>query len=212
MQSLRSDNLQFGFLMNVVNRWRLSLLLSLGVVTGGTLLIVVLAFGAADPPRSGVLVWQANSDEHWQTKYAEDSSTFYQAPVSISSLPFTLELAAENKGSPDSAWGLWLETEPDLWLVLVSREGYFAAGSTHGDQGRYSLSNSILDWREFLHIRPRTKIYLHVDAGSSATLRLNDEVAWTGTLTFSSEISWGIIHYKLPKLNWQQIQLYGVSP
>lgn len=197
--------------MFLLDRWRISLSLSLITSLVGALLLIVLALGAANPHHAGVLFWQANSDVDWQQYASGDIFAFYKASVTIPSAPFTLELTATNNGNPESAWGIWLETDQGLWLVLVNREGYSSVGDCCTD-GLYSSPIKLnLDWREFLHIRPQTKLYLNVEADASATLRFNDEIAWTGNLILVPDGQWGTIYYRNPRLTWRTIKIYAQS-
>jgi hypothetical protein len=177
--------------------WRGVSAMLLFAIIGVLVLALVLASGAADPPIAGSLVLEVNDTSGW----AEISNTaeirLLQSPEALSSLPFTLQLSARNGGAPDSAWGIWLETETGRQIVLIDNQGYHSVSDTPRPH-----------WIEFIHLRTgRNTLYLNVDQNGAATLRLNREVAWTGKL--SPRNAWGIATYRGPTLTWDTLQLYA---
>lgn len=150
------------------------------VVMGGLILTVLLALGMADPPRTGSLQWQADSPP--------------QAPLPLPAA-FSLELAAPNDGLPQSAWGIRLDNKQPL-TILIDNSGYFSVSS-----------DDVLHWSEFPHIRSNAsnQLYLHVEPGGAATLRINHEIAWEGTVRASS---WELAEYGQPVLDWDTLALY----
>jgi hypothetical protein len=113
---------------------------------------------------------------------------------------FTLELTADNSGTADSAWGIALQASGELWTFLISREGYF---SVSADEKPH--------WAEFPHIRRDgdNKLYLDVREDGAAIVRINDEIAWAGSIFISENDAWGIAHYRRPRLDWASIEIYA---
>ena len=164
------------------------------------MLLVALALGAADPPRAGARQWQTGSTSAWPLLRQHGDSLLYDAPVQRPTLPFTLELSAVNTGAPDSAWGIWLQTEAGQVKILVSNEGYFSVSDDEQPL-----------WQQFIHLRPGTanKLYLHYAAPDApAVLRLNDEIAWQGDLAPAPSGRWGLLTFRQPQLSEQAISLY----
>jgi hypothetical protein len=182
-------------------KWRVVLALTMGILTSGVVVVILLSLGLADPPRAGngELLWQTTSASDWQLGEGWGDFQLYYAPLPLSAVPFTLELTANNNGSADSAWGLSIETLEGQWTAVISNEGYLSV--TTDSQPR---------WVEFLHIRPfnENKVYLHVETGGAATLRINDEIAWESHLAVSEGAGWGVVHYRQAQLTWQQIGVY----
>lgn len=180
-------------------QWRVAVLLTLAIVFGGAGLAILLALGLADPPRAGSLRWQASELSGWLSQTAGDL-ILYTAPLSITQMPVTLEISAENQGSSTSAWGIWLQGEGRRWFTLVSNEGYLSVSGTARPA-----------WAEFLHIRrgELNTLYLHVEADGTATLRINAEIAWSGRLTLSDEGVWGIAASLQAVLDVLQAAVYG---
>ncbi len=177
--------------------WLFALLMTFVVILGGAILIILLSFGVANPPRAGTLRWQVNSVDDWSLAQASDEFDFFSAPVALPSPPFTLELTGDNEGLAASAWGVRLQ---NLWSILISREGYLSVTIDEKPQ-----------WAEFPHIRRDSdnKLYLDVQADGTMTVRINDEIAWTGNLDSLSAGEWEIVHYQSPILLWEIIALYA---
>jgi hypothetical protein len=165
------------------------------LVTGGLILIALLAAGLADPPRAGALQWRAQSLDGWLASRAAEELTILAAPVELPA-SFTLELTARNDGPPASAWGIQLNDGSRPLVILIHNQGYFSVSA--GDRPH---------WAQFIHLRSgaANRLYLHVEPGGTGTLRLNDEVAWQGVLPAQS---WGVALYRQPQLSWQSIALY----
>jgi hypothetical protein len=180
-------------------KWRLTLALAAGTLMTVVVMVIVLALGAADPPRGAELLWRTSSADDWQMGDGWDDFQLFDAPLPLSAPPFTLELTAANSGTPDSAWGISIQTLEGRWTAVISREGYV------------SLTTSPQpSWAEFLHIQRsgENKLYLHVEANGQATLRINDEVAWESHLSVSEGAIWSLAQYRQPKLDWNLIAVY----
>jgi len=178
-------------------RWRAGLLALTGTALGGAILVIVLALGIADPLRAGLLVWQAGSAEEWPLVRRVSAFDLYQSPIPLPSKPFTIELIADNRGAADSAWGVWLDSSDGIHTVLVSNEGYFSVSS-----------DARPHWTAFLHIQSDTnKLYVNIGDSSTATLRINDEIAWTGIL--APAYDWGVVNYREPDLAWRSLSIYA---
>lgn len=190
------------------HKWRIAMTLLALVVGGGLLLTILLALGLADPPRAGALLWQGVPDDSWMPE-AMAPATFadaaiQRAPVDVPAPPFTLEMAARNTGSADSAWGIWLRVSPalaggadEVLTVWIRREGYLSVGSVPQP-----------DWAGFIHIRPDdNRLYLYVEADGGATLRINGESAWRGALIPAG--AWGVITRGQARMRWDGAAMYG---
>ena len=171
-------------------KWRLALLMLMFTVIGGAGVVILLALGLADPPRAGSLVWRSDSDQDWQPYREIDEAALYNAPIRLPEAPFTLELQASNQGASDSAWGIWIRTTDGIRIIVVSREGYLSISSDERPH-----------WAGFIHIGSETnKLYLNVESDHYATLRINDEIGWTGRLVTTNE--WGVVRFRQPDLIW----------
>jgi hypothetical protein len=179
--------------------WRFALVMMFLVILSGIGLVAWLSIGIANPPRAGSLSWQAESAEGWQSWQKSGDFELFSAPLAISSPPFTLELTADNSGANDSAWGVALQNSEYIWKIVVNREGYL---SINTDERPH--------WAEFMHIRRSgdNKLYLDTREDGTATIRINDEIAWAGTLQLSENITWGVAQYRNPTLLWKAIDLY----
>src|SRR5690554_6593882 len=101
----------------------------LSVLFIGLLIVFLLSFGIADPPRAGSLSWQVESAEVWQSWQKFSDLELFSAPVAIALPPFTLELTADNTGASDSAWGIALQNSVYIWKILINREGYLSVST-----------------------------------------------------------------------------------
>jgi hypothetical protein len=180
-------------------KWRLALWVLGSVIIGGIILVIVLALGAANPPRAGAILWETDSASNWPLFERKETVNLFRAPTPLPTPPFTLELSARNSGDAASAWGIWIGNSDTVHMIVVSREGYMSVSD-----------DEALHWAEFMHIRSDlNKIYLDVTTDLNATLRINDEITWTGTLALTDNASWGIALYREPELSWQDIILYA---
>jgi hypothetical protein len=160
-------------------------------------LATALAYGAADPPLAGKLVWEARNPGDWPDVSSNGALHLLQSPILLPATPFTLQLTASNIGVQDSAWGIWLKTDSRRQIVLIDNQGYYSLSDT-----------SKPHWVEFIHLRTGyNTLYLNIDKDGMTTLRLDHEVAWTGKLSLQS--AWGIVIYHAPVLTWDKLQLYA---
>jgi hypothetical protein len=177
--------------------WRSVTALLLLTITGVLALALTLAFGAADPPFAGKLIWDTQDTSGWSDVSDNTNMQMLQAPSALPAVPFTLQLAASNSGAPNSAWGIWLDTTTGRQVMLVDNQGYYSVSDTPRPR-----------WAEFIHLRTgRNTVYLNVAPDGAATLRLNREVAWTGSLRPRN--TWGIVIYRAPVMTWDTLQLYA---
>jgi hypothetical protein len=181
--------------MSTIMRWRLLLAGLIGLVGTGLILIILLALGLADPPRIGLLRWQASVPDNWPSKNLTQDMSLKLAPTDLPTA-FTLELSARNQGQPTSAWGIQLIGQRDVLTILLNNQGYLSVSAEPQPH-----------WQEFLHLRPDTvnTLYLHVETGYKGTLRINEEIAWEGPVAAST---WGVISYRQPQLAWEGLALY----
>lgn len=180
-------------------KWRIAIVSLAVLLLAGTVLIVLIAAGIGNPPRAANLTFSAANPEAIGAPMQSGGFTHYPGTL-LDTLPATLILQATQRGETESAWGIWLETsanEPPLYL-LIDGQGYTAAGMLPE-----------LEWRQFIHLRPDTNtLYLHIDAERHATFRINDEIAWTGSLADGQAIHWGIALQNNPRLEWHAIRVY----
>jgi hypothetical protein len=163
----------------------------------GVLIIILLSLGLADPPHAPTLVWQTDSLDRWPLLQHANEYDFLIAPFPLPQSPFTLEITASNEGTSASAWGFWLHTADRVQIFQVSNNGYV---SISADETSH--------WSQFLHIRPTTnKLYLDVQDDYFATFRVNDEIAWQGTITPIAD--WGVALNGAADINSQNIEIYA---
>ena len=180
-------------------KWRLALWTLGSMIVGGIILVILLALGTANPPRAGAILWETDSASNWPLVERKETVNLFCAPTPLPAPPFTLEISAGNSGDAASAWGIWIGNRDTGYTILVSREGYMSVSH-----------DEILHWSEFMHINSDVnKIYVDVRSDFSATLRINDEIAWTGTLALRDHPNWGIVHYHEPELSWKDIAIYA---
>lgn len=173
-------------------------------VVGGIGLTIILANGAANPPRAAVLIREM-IDDSMLSAVGSIGDVELHGEESPLIAPFTIEMNASNNGASDSAWGIWLrvldreniQDWSQWWVWLVDNQGYMS-------------TDQPLSWSEFLHIQPRNenKLSLHIEATGTTTFRINNEVAWTGELP-AEHFQWGIAYYHNPQLIWGGIRLFG---
>ncbi len=153
--------------------WRGLRLSLLAVVSAGALTTLILAGGAADPPRAGPL--RSSMGPLQGASVAPQQTLAVGSVIPLPPLPFTLEiLGTLVTGDPLDAWGINLETaDPKLSNITV---WVFPAGY-------FSLAPLQPDSVGFFHIRPsgqENRLYWHHEASGEVTLRLNNEIAWQG--------------------------------
>jgi hypothetical protein len=171
-------------------QWRLLVAGLFLIIVLGAGLTVLLGDGLADPPRAPNLVIDLTSDVGLRPAPLPDSLSV----SSLSRLPLTIEVSASS--GDVSGWGIWLLSPLESAQFRKRPDGYFSTQAAGG-------------WREFLHIRPTgNKLYLHIDAEGNGTFRINDEIAWTGSIP-SLLLEWGIIHAFRTPINWNYIRLYA---
>ena len=138
-----------------------------GTVVVGLAAVIVLASGAADPPRAGPLAREKGPIPEIyipaRSAFTLDNSVQLPAP------PFTLEVTAQLAANSDPAtsWGLQFDS-PTFGIIL---NGYRFMAVLPGDL------------TPFIHVRgigEANKLTVDVDNQNQATLRVNDEIAWRG--------------------------------
>lgn len=130
-------------------------------LSGGALLALALAAGAADPPLAGprTLV----------------TARFERGEYELPAPPYTLEVEGIFPAAAPLEAHLRLDFfnpgEPPQHSLIVYSDGYFA------------LLPYVPDPVSFIHVRrERNRVYLYVEPDGAATLRLNQEIAWQGKL------------------------------
>jgi hypothetical protein len=170
------------------------------VVCGGLTLAFLLANGAADPPRAGPLVWQSGPLPTLSA--SPNYTTVAPDPIPLFRVPYTLEIAARFSvdSDPAAAWGIMLDPAQPSRSDVGARHAspsYLASPSAQPastpapfeiaiiGQRFFAVSPASPDWRPFIHIRPLGTVNLlrlDVDSTGHGTLRINDEIAWRGTV------------------------------
>jgi hypothetical protein len=134
------------------------------LVAGGGLAALILAAGAADPPRAARLV-----------RDLQAGTAIAALPtIVLDNVPTTVEVAAAiaAPATTEAWWGVTLtQAGREVLRVSIDAERFF------------SLTPYLPDATFFVHLRrgeQPNEIYLHVEADGTTTLRLNREVAWQG--------------------------------
>jgi hypothetical protein len=147
--------------------WRVARLLLFGLVLGGGITALLLANGAADPPRAGSL-WAAKNTSGLSSIQVsgEQAITRFELPER----PFTLEISAlfADQSDPLASWAVVFDNAVRIEIYV---DAYFSVAPF--------LPNSV----SFFHIKPAGKaneLYLNVSVNGEATLRINREIAWQG--------------------------------
>ncbi len=182
------------------HKWRAVISIVALLCLAAVLLVTALMLGAANPPQARTLILDVTPS----TELPCAPLTSNSCVVSLGNLPappFTIEAAARNDGVSTSGWGLWLgqrEAPTDASLFLIDNDGYIVTNSTSDD------------WRQFIHARPRENVLtLHVTESATATLRINEEVAWQGTLSVDNLSTFGILLYGEQDITWREVRLYA---
>lgn len=171
-------------------KWRLSLAALLLTLIGGAAPVALLASGCADPPRAPRLIIDLSSTEGLATT---DGRTLVGSLRAVS-FPITIEVTAASDAA-SAAWGLWLYAEDGRHVFRVWGDGYWSMAQDGG-------------WQPFIHIMPgENALYLHIEPNGSATFRINDEIAWTGSLPLHL-LEWGVIRPLDSAIDWNNVRLF----
>jgi hypothetical protein len=176
------------------HKWYLALALLVCVLCGGGLIMIVLALGYANPLRGAYLVLELQQPP---VEVQTVGGMSFRQIRSLPPPPFTLEVSATMTDSAE--WGIWLGALPlPQRRFLIDGEGYIGAGSPDS-----------LEWHQFIHARPDTNlIYLHVNADDQATFRVNEEIAWTGSISETLP-EWGLVNIDGANIQWNSIRVYA---
>ncbi|MFP4322733.1 MAG: hypothetical protein ACLFTK_09790 [Anaerolineales bacterium] len=147
---------------------------------GGTL---ALALGIANPPRAPNLHAAADLPPLTLAPGAAMAEPLGTLPARA----FTLDMQAEWRGHPFTAWGVWLDESPARRVFIgLNGAGYSGAwacppntvppgdcAALHARDGRHT------GWRAFPHIRAAgaNTLRLH-QAGDFLEIRINHELLW----------------------------------
>src|SRR5579871_3666740 len=132
--------------------------------------VLALAAGAADPPRAGRLIWDDGPLR--EVAVPARSSFTLDSIVELPAPPFTLEITAQfaARSDPAAAWGLQFNSAASGVML----DGYRFMAVLPGDLA------------PFIHVRgpgESNKITLDVASQNQVTLRINDEIAWSGIIS-----------------------------
>jgi hypothetical protein len=177
-------------------QWQIGLFAFALTLLVGASLAVALALGLAVPHPIGTRV--ISTDDIYPN--AGGLPTF--ASLRDVPLPMTLEAVAQVSGQPEFGWGVWVWTGSTLYNFRVRNDGYF---------------NAYDGWQQFMHIQPAVnKVSLTVTSDDwtagfpsdyDVTLRINDEIAWQGTMQPGLQ-EWGAIRVSSGKVTWESIKIY----
>jgi hypothetical protein len=180
-------------------RWIAGLVLGTAVT-----LIILIAAGTFDPKPIGMLQWERPLA--LQT-IAAGSQQIAWLEAATPADDYSLRLTtAYQSGETDILLGLVIGDEDDYWVTAVSPLGYASAWEQHS---AFTIQHS--PFQPWPHVRPdENEIWLDVVDGR-ATIRLNRELYWTGSV----ETSQGRIGLWLKSfgetavVNFQQLQLFA---
>ncbi|GEM_PF-3482714 len=167
--------------------WRALLLALTGLILGGLSGVVLLALGAADPPRAGPLQWQQEAESGECLDAAALVLPPLRSPVTVELTAVRMELAASL-----AVWGVWLGTPEAAglrWEVLPP--GYYRhAGQTI----------------PFYHIGAGENTLRLDISGGHYVLWLNHERATEGAAPVDS-FAWGLVGDA--GICWRRLAIYG---
>lgn len=164
-----------GSLVQVLIFSRLLRFALLGLVIGIGVLALILSAGAADPPRVGILRQTLEPVSAFSLplkgEYLSDQGIFLPASA------YTVEIGAvlSSEADPLVSWGLvFFDSDGrELWRLLITGDAY------------YRLPPFQPDSTSFFHLRPpgqENLIRLDFWPHGESVLRLDQEIAWKGTL------------------------------
>jgi hypothetical protein len=176
-------------------KWHFTLATLVFTICAGALLMLLLAAGYANPPYGQRVTLELEQPP--ESAYISGDIEFSEVGT-LPTPPFTIEVSATFTTSAE--WGIWLGNEPSLstWRFLVDNDGYIAAGARNASQ-----------WQPFIHAQPETnRLYLHVSHRNLATFRVNEEIAWTGSLIIEQDVAWGLMSSAGIDVQWNSIRVY----
>ena len=184
---------------------RISLLV---VGAGGAMVIIALSAGAANPPKAGPLVYEQSTPIQLTAMPGQSSSirNVIPLPAGAYTLEVTGQLAADS--DPTVTWGIVFvngATQAEPFSVMLSGYRFLA------------VSPSKPDFAPFIHVRangqPNT-LTLTTERDGKDTLRVNDEIAWTGTAPDASGAVIRVVGGRTSsaELTVQHVALYAASP
>lgn len=175
-----------------------------GTLIASAGLALVLALGAANPPRAAHLVLNLRSADDLAPAGTLGDVRLFAFPVDDLTSPFTVELEASASGSPSSAWGIWLRVSDhsgnlrDL-PMLIDNQGYVVA----------ALTSPTLQHQQFIHVQPGSNhLYVHVEKNDTAVFRINDEIFASVPLPATSVQAVGLALSGELQVNWKSIKIY----
>jgi hypothetical protein len=188
--------------------WRMTWIALLLMVVGGMVTIIVLSAGAANPPKAGPLAFE----EDGTTKVLAVPGQMVPVGIIIPvpSQPYTLEVTSQFTADtdPTGAWGIVFEREmpqPDPFLVMLNGYQFL------------KVAPSKPDFTPFIHVRANGQpnmLDITTRPDGTATLRVNDEIAWTGAAPAASRAQIYLMggSYTSAQLTVQRVAFYVASP
>ncbi len=180
-------------------RWIAGLVLGTAVT-----LIILIAAGLFDPKPVGDLQWERPFTP--QTIAAGSQQIVWLELTTLANA-YSLRLTTDHQsGETDVLYGLVIGDGDDYWVTAVSPLGY---ASTWEQHSAFSIHH--LPFQPWPHVRPdENEIWLDVVDGR-ATIRLNRELYWTGSVeTSSGRIGlWLESFGETAVINFQQLQLFA---
>ncbi len=196
-------------------RWNaawFTLAVALTLSIGGA---IWLGAGLADPPRAGPLLWEDPSPQHWVIKNSQEQYRYI--PLPLPAPPFTIEAIVRFSGNsaPGAGWWLSLTDGEASSQFNIFNDGYFQIKAIGHKVSGTTIWTGPVEFPHLKGIGEFNKLALDVAADQSATLRLNDEIAWKGTLGFNAAAPWRLfvgstaIFEKSATLTWERLAIYA---
>lgn len=91
--------------------------------------------------------------------------------------------AAWQEGELDTGYGLAIGDEEDFIVIAVSPLGYVTISNGSWENGQPKLSNPIVPWRTWPHVRleqERNEIWVDIQERKITSVRINRELLWQG--------------------------------
>jgi hypothetical protein len=154
--------------------WRLAWTILIAVIIVGTVTLIVLANGAANPHRAGPLTWRHDAVAVSVAANQEHSLD----EIALPNAPYTLEITGimTSANDPGAVWGISFEDSNNPFGIFLNGHRFL------------SLPPVQSDYRPFIHVRAlgqANKITIDVDTDKIISARINDEIAWQGKFTLS---------------------------
>jgi hypothetical protein len=158
----------------------------LGLSASMVLLVIVsiiglISSGVFDPKPQGELTGTFPLNAMTVSSRTKTILWLEQPPLSGSSTQRMT--AAWQEGELDIGYGLVLGDEEDFIVIAVSPLGYVTISNGSWENGQPELSNPIVPWRTWPHVRleqESNEIWVDVQERKITSVRINRELLWQG--------------------------------